>query len=42
MHLTVKLNIFFGKFEWVEDQMELNFGKEYDVTEEKKEPLETK
>ena len=38
MYLTVKVNIFFGKFDWAEDQMELNFGKECDVTEEKKEP----
>ena len=42
MYLTVKLIIFLGKFDWVEDQMELNFGKECNVTEEKKEPLETK
>ena len=41
-HLTVKLNIFFGKFDWAEDQMELNFGKECDVIEEKKEPWETR
>ena len=38
IYLTVKLNIFFGKFDWAEDQMELNFGKECDVTEENKEP----
>jgi len=35
MFLTVKLNIFFGKFDWAEDQMELNFGKGCDVAEEK-------
>ena len=27
MYLAVKLNIFFGKFNWAEDHMELNFGK---------------
>jgi len=38
MFLTVKLNIFSGKFVWAEDQMELNFGRECDVAGEKKEP----
>ena len=38
----MKLNIFFDKFDWAEDQMELNFGKEFYVAEEKKEPWETK
>ena len=42
MYLTVKLNMSFGKFDWAEDQMELHFGEECDVTEEKKEPRETK
>ena len=38
MHLTVKFSLFFGKFDWTEDQMELSFGIECDVTEERKEP----
>ena len=38
MYLTVKMNTFFGKFDWAEDQMELNFRKECNVTGEKKEP----
>ena len=37
MYLTVKLNVFFGKFDSAEDQMKLNFDKECDVAEVKKE-----
>ena len=38
MYLTVKSNIVFGKFDWAEDQMGLNVGKECDLAEEKKSP----
>ena len=41
IYLIVKLKIFLGKFNR-EDQIELSFGKECDMTVEKKEPWETR
>ena len=42
MHLIVKLKISCGTLDLTEDQIEFSFGKEFDITEEKKDPLETK
>jgi len=42
MYRTVKLTIFFGKLDWTEDQIEFSFGKDFEITAEKKDPSETK
>ena len=42
MYRSVELKIFFGKLDWTEDQIECSFGKDFDITAEKKDPYQTK